>query len=92
MPDDELTAKWRADIIAFDLQSAAKLERQAMGLMRQATSLRGLAETMKMLPADGVRRIYVAMQAEREKLRMERRKKDSGAVVVTVAEESGRKN
>lgn len=92
MPDDKLTAKWRADIIGFDLQNAVKLEQQAMGLMRQAAQLRELAKKTKALPADGVRRVYVAMQAEREKARRERRKRESGAVVVTVAEERGREN
>lgn len=92
MPDDKITAKWRAEIVAFDLQSAAKIEEEALRLTRQAVKLRELAEMVKAMPAEGVRRVYVAMQAERERARREKRGEDSGAVVVPVAEESGRKN
>ncbi|MGE4537604.1 MAG: hypothetical protein AB7D37_11030 [Desulfovibrio sp.] len=92
MPDDKITAKWRAEIVAFDLQSAAKIEQEALRLMRQAVKLRELAEMVKAMPAEGVRRVYVAMQAERERARREKRGEDADAVVVPVAEESGRKN
>jgi hypothetical protein len=90
--DDKLTAGWRAEIIAFDLKAAEELEQQAMALMPQAAQFRELADKAKDLPSEGIRRTYVAMRAEMQKAKRERSGKEADEVVVSVAEESERRN